>query len=65
MALCDALWRSGRARLERDDAARALPELEEAVALAEKQLRAGSTRIAQYRATLALCKAALESGARK
>ncbi len=63
--LCDALWRSGRARLEREDAARALPELEEAVSLAEKELRSGSPRIEQYRATLTQCKAALGSKSTK
>ena len=42
-----------------EDAAAALPELEEAVTMAEKFLRPGHSHLMEYRDTLAKCKAAL------
>jgi serine/threonine protein kinase/tetratricopeptide (TPR) repeat protein len=53
------LWRSGSARLENKDAAAALPELEEAAAMAEKLLKPEDPQLKEYRETLATCKAAL------
>ncbi len=55
------LWRSGSARLENKnggDAAAALPELEEAVATAEKLLPAEHPHLKEYRETLVKCKLA-------
>jgi serine/threonine protein kinase/Tfp pilus assembly protein PilF len=61
--LARVLWRSGSARLENKDgtgdAAAALPELEEAVAMAEKVLPPEHPQLKEYRETLAKCKAAL------
>ncbi len=57
------LWRSGSARLDNKDAAAALPELEEAAAMAEKLLKPEDPQLKEYREALAKCKAALtESG---
>ena len=53
------LWRSGSARLETKDPAAALPELEEAVTIAEKALPPDHPDLTKYRATLATCKATL------
>ncbi len=53
------LWRSGGARLANKDAAAALPELEEAAAMAEKFLKPEDPQLKEYRGTLAKCKAAL------
>ena len=53
---------SGRARFENKDggdAAAALPELEEAVAMAEKYLPPEHQHLKEYRETLARCRAAL------
>jgi serine/threonine protein kinase len=56
--LARVLWRSGSARLENKDAAAALPELQEAVSMAEKVLPAEHAHLKEYRQTLARCKAA-------
>jgi serine/threonine protein kinase/tetratricopeptide (TPR) repeat protein len=56
--LANTLWRSGRARLEDGDATAALPELEEAVAIAERLLAPASTDLARYRETLDACRKA-------
>jgi len=61
--LARVLWRSGSARLENKDAAAALPELQEAVAMAEKHLKPDDKQIKEYSETLAKCKAALAGGA--
>jgi serine/threonine protein kinase/tetratricopeptide (TPR) repeat protein len=61
--LARVLWRSGSARVANKDAAAALPELEEAVAMAEKVLPADHPQLAEYRETLATCKAAIAGGA--
>ena len=56
------LWCSGSARFENEaggDAAAALPELEEAVAMAEKSLPPEHLHLEKYRETLARCRAAL------
>jgi tetratricopeptide (TPR) repeat protein len=60
--LARGLWRSGSARFENQgggDAAAALPELEEAVAMAEKLLPTRHPHLEEYRETLAKCRAAL------
>ncbi|MBI1849905.1 MAG: serine/threonine protein kinase [Planctomycetes bacterium] len=57
--LIKALCRSGSARLEDNDAAAALPELEEAVTMAEKLLPPESPQLKAYRETLEKCRAAL------
>ena len=53
------LWRSASARLDNKDAAAALPELEEAVALAEKFLPPEHPYLKEYRETLAKCREAI------
>ena len=53
------LWRSASARLDNKDADAALPELEEAVAMAEKFLKPEHPYLTEYRETLAKCRAAL------
>ncbi|MBK8913209.1 MAG: serine/threonine protein kinase [Phycisphaerales bacterium] len=53
------LWRSGGARLENNDHAAALVELEEAVAMGEKFLGPEDRQLARYRETLAECRAAM------
>jgi tetratricopeptide (TPR) repeat protein len=61
--LARMLWYSGRARLENKsgaDAAAALPEVEEAVAIADQVLSPDHPHLEAYRATLAKCRAALE-----
>ncbi len=55
------LWSSASARLENMDAAAALPELEEAVSMAEKVLPADHPQLKEYRETLGKCKAAIEA----
>jgi tetratricopeptide (TPR) repeat protein len=60
--LMGALWRSGNARLDLGDAAGALPELEELVAMATAKLAADNPWLGTYRETLAKCRAALEAG---
>jgi serine/threonine protein kinase/Tfp pilus assembly protein PilF len=62
--LARVLWRSGSARLENKDAAAALPELEEAVAIGERVLPAEHPQLNEYRTTLANCKAAIAGGAK-
>jgi hypothetical protein len=62
--LLEALGRSAAARLDLEDAAGALPELEEVVPMAEKLLSPTSSRLKAYRAALATCKAALEQAAK-
>jgi tetratricopeptide (TPR) repeat protein len=57
--LARLLWRSASARLENKDAATALPELEEAVTMAEKLLPPEHPQLKEYREMLAKCKAAL------
>ncbi len=60
--LASFLWCSGYARFENKrggDAAAALPELEEAVAVAEKFLDPEHPDLKEYRATVAKCRAAL------
>jgi tetratricopeptide (TPR) repeat protein len=58
--LARVLWCSGRARFEnKGDAAAALPELDEAVAMAEKFLLPEHMHLEEYRETLARCRAAL------
>jgi tetratricopeptide (TPR) repeat protein len=60
--LASFLWHSGRARFEDEpggDAAAALPDFEEAVAIAEESLPPEHPHIAKYRETLARCRAAL------
>jgi hypothetical protein len=57
--MASVLWQSGTARLEQHDARSALLELEEAVSLGEKFLSAGEPRLAEYRETLATCRALL------
>jgi tetratricopeptide (TPR) repeat protein len=59
--LARMLWYSGRARFDSKvagDAAAALPELEEAVTMAEKFLSPEHPQLAEYRETLAKCRAA-------
>ena len=53
------LWRSGSTRLENKDATAALPELEEAAAMAEKFVKPEGKQLKEYRQTLAKCKAAV------
>jgi serine/threonine protein kinase/Tfp pilus assembly protein PilF len=57
--LARMLWRSGSARLEANDAAGALPELEEAVAMTEKHRTPDNKQLQQCRETLARCRAKL------
>ncbi len=63
------LWRSGEARLENGDAAAALPELEEAVAMAERLLPrtgsgpADSKDLDEFRPTLERCRAVVKEQA--
>lgn len=57
--LARVLWLSGSARLENKDAAAALPELQEAVAMAENHLKPDDKQIKEYSETLAACRAAL------
>ena len=60
--LARVLWQSASARLDNkgeEDAAAALPELEEAVAMAEKFLKPEHPHLKEYRETLAKCEAAL------
>ena len=59
--LLDILGRSAGARLDNKEHAAALPELEEAVAMAERMLPPASLRLKTYREALARCKAALEA----
>jgi serine/threonine protein kinase/tetratricopeptide (TPR) repeat protein len=56
--LARVLWCSGSARLQDKEAAAALPELEEAVAMAEKILPPEHPQLKEYRETLAKCRAA-------
>jgi len=56
--LARVLWRSGSARLDNNDAVHALPELEEAAAMAEKVLPPEHPQLTEYRQTLDQCKAA-------
>ena len=58
--LARVLWLSASARLENQDAAAALPELEEAIAMAEKFLKSEHPHLQEYRATLAKCREALD-----
>jgi hypothetical protein len=53
------LWFSARARLANGDAEGALPELEEAVAMAASQQAAMSPDLARYEETLAQCRVKL------
>ena len=55
------LWRSASARLENKDAAAALPELEEAVALGEKFLKPEHPHLKEFRETLAKCRDAVNN----
>lgn len=57
--LARILWRSGTGRLENQDYAAALAELEECVAIAEKALPADHPQLQEYRQTLDTCKAAI------
>ncbi|MBL8739182.1 MAG: serine/threonine protein kinase [Planctomycetes bacterium] len=52
-------WFAARTRLQNGEPARALPGLEAAVTMAESLLPADSPQLAEYRATLAKCRAAL------
>ncbi|MFO1031018.1 MAG: serine/threonine-protein kinase [Planctomycetota bacterium] len=52
-------WFAAKTRLQNGEPARALPGLEAAVAMAESLLPADSPQLADYRATLAKCRAAL------
>ncbi len=52
-------WFAAKTRLQNGEPARALPGLETAVAMAESLLPADSPQLADYRATLAKCRAAL------
>jgi tetratricopeptide (TPR) repeat protein len=52
------LWRSGTARFENSDVTAAIPELQAAVAMAEKHLPPEHTELKEYRETLARCTAA-------
>jgi len=61
--LAGLLWRSGKARLENKDLEAAHAELEEAAAMAQKLLKPDDKHLAQFRETLAKCKAALAGGA--
>lgn len=54
--LASVLWRSGSARLDAQGAAAALPELEEALAMAESFLPPDHPQLKEYRDTLAKCK---------
>ena len=64
-AIADAgndLFETGRARIENNgegDAAAALPELEEAMAMGEKSLPPEHPHLEEYRETLAKCRAGL------
>ena len=58
-ALARLLWRSGTGRLENKDAVSALPELEEAVTMAERFLPAGHPQLKEYRETLDQCRDAI------
>lgn len=58
--LARILWRSASARLDNKDAAAALPELEEAVALAEKFLKPEHPDLKEYRDTLAKCREVID-----
>ncbi len=57
--LARVLWRSGSARLENTDSSAALPELNEAVSMAEKVLHAEHPHLKAYRETLAACETLL------
>src|SRR5262249_38315521 len=57
--LATTLRQSGDARLENKDAAGALPELQEAVALGERLLPAAHPQLKEFRESLAKCRAAL------
>jgi len=57
--LADVLWISAEARLANGDAAGALPELEEAVAMAAIHLAAMSPDLARYEETLVQCRVKL------
>lgn len=59
--LARVLWRSANTHLGSEDAAAALPELEEAVAMAEKFLPAGHPHIQEYRDTLGQCRELIEA----
>lgn len=62
--LARVLWRSGSARFDPATgaaAAAALPELEEAVAMAEKLLSPEHKSLKEYRETLTRCKAVIEA----
>jgi tetratricopeptide (TPR) repeat protein/tRNA A-37 threonylcarbamoyl transferase component Bud32 len=66
--LARVLWRSGSARFEDQvggGAAAALPELEEALTLAEKSLPPEDPQLDEYRETLAKCRAALAEQAER
>lgn len=52
-------WFAAKTRLQNGEPARALPGLETSVAMAESLLPADSPQLADYRATLAKCRAAL------
>jgi serine/threonine protein kinase/tetratricopeptide (TPR) repeat protein len=54
--LARVLWRSGSARLENNDAVAALPELEEAAAMAWRFLPPDHPDLKRYRETLAKCR---------
>ena len=60
--LLDILGRSAAARLDTEDYAGALPELEEVVAMATEKLATTSPRLQAYRDNLARCRAALANG---
>jgi hypothetical protein len=62
--LARVLWHPGTARLESKDLVAALPELEEAVVMAEKYLPVDHPQRKEYRETLAKCKAALAEQAK-
>jgi eukaryotic-like serine/threonine-protein kinase len=57
--LARVLWRSANARLENKDAVAALPEFEEAVAIAEKFLKPDHPHVREYRESLAKCRDAI------
>jgi eukaryotic-like serine/threonine-protein kinase len=57
--LARVLWRSGTSRLDGNQALAALPELEEAVLMAQRYLKPQDPQLAEYRETLAKCKALL------
>ncbi len=60
VALSGALWRSAIARMENGDAKAALPEVAEAVAIAEKRPITESKQLEAFRKTLVECKGLIE-----